>query len=521
MVAELLRLRLQTIANTVRFGPRRLATSVVSVLLVLLVSLAVAGLVGGLRDAPLSDTRALVVGGGSLLLLGFAVVPFATVRPAWSDPRRLAVLGVPEAPAAAGLALGSLVGLPTLALLVLSTGYVRSWDSGAGVAGLAVAAAVLAGLTACGLLLVASTVNTVVLTTKRSRQFLAAGGVVLALLLVPLVVDLVRASLPGASGTGVVADSLAWTPFGAALALPGHAAAGETGRVVADLAVALVTLALLWLAWRLLVARAFLDQPEPDVADEAAGLGWFDFVVASPTGAVAARSLTYWARDARYRMSLVILPILPLLVLPLGIAGVSWHWLALVPVPLMCLILGFLPHNDVAYDSTALWLHVAADTRGLADRVGRLAPPLLLGVPLVVGGSLVAVWGFGDWTALLPELGISAGLLLSGLGLSSVVSAAMPYAAVRPHDDPFQQPQSNGGAAVTAQVTMILGAVLLTGPAFWFAGRHLLAGVEPAGAWSFAAGLGVGLVALVLGVAVGARVFARRAPELLAFTLRS
>jgi len=521
MVAELLRLRAQTIANTVRFGPRRLATAVVQVLLVLLVSLAVAALVGSLRDSPLSDVRALVVGGGSLLLVGFAVVPFATVRPAWSDPRRLAVLGVPESSAALGLALGALVGLPALALAVLSTGYVRSWGEGSGVAAVAVLAAVLAGLTAFLLMLVASTVNTVVLTTRRSRQFLALGGVVVAVLLVPLVVDLVRTSLPGASGTGVVADALAWTPFGAALALPGHVAVGETGRVVADLAVALLSLALLWTAWRVLVARAFVDQPEPDVAEEATGLGWFDFVHAGPAGAVAARSLTYWARDARYRMSLVILPILPLLVLPLGIAGVSWNWLALVPVPLMCLILGFLPHNDVAYDSTALWLHVATDTRGLADRVGRLAPPLLLGVPLVLLGSLVGVWGFGDWTALLPEIGVSAGLLLSGLGLSSVVSAAMPYPAVRPHDDPFQQPQASGADSVAAQVTMIVGALLLTAPAFWFAGRHLLAGEPGADVWSFAAGVGVGLVALVVGVLVGARVFARRAPELLAFTLRS
>nr|BFF14677.1 hypothetical protein GCM10025699_59800 [Microbacterium flavescens] len=49
MVAELLRLRLQTIANTVRFGPRALLTAVVSVLLVLLASSAVSALAGGLR----------------------------------------------------------------------------------------------------------------------------------------------------------------------------------------------------------------------------------------------------------------------------------------------------------------------------------------------------------------------------------------------------------------------------------------------------------------------------------------
>ncbi|WP_314103311.1 ABC transporter permease [uncultured Frigoribacterium sp.] len=521
MVAELLRLRLQTIANTVRHEPRRLLVTVVSILLVLGASLAVSALAGSLRDDPLSDVRALVVGAGSLVVVAYSVLPFARVRPPWSDPRRLAVLGVPEGSAAVGLALGGAVGLPVLALVAVAPGYVRSWGEGQGIASLAVLAVVLAGATAYLASLVAATINSVVLTTRRARQFLVAGGVVVAVLLVPLVIDLVRATLPGGRTSGVVADVLAWTPFGAALALPGHAAVGETGRVVADLVVAVVTLVALWLAWRALVARAFVDQPEPDVADDAAGLGWFEFVRASPTGAVAGRSLTYWMRDARYRMSLVIIPILPLLVVPLGIAGISWHWLALVPVPLMCLILGFLPHNDVAYDSTALWLHVAAGTRGLADRVGRLAPPLLIGVPLVVLGSLVATWLFGDRGALLPEIGVSAGLLLSGLGLSSIVSAAMPYAAVRPHDDPFQQPQAHGSASVTAQVTMIAGAVLATSPSLWFAGRYLLRGQQDADMWSFVTGLAAGVVVLVVGVAIGSRTFTRRAPELLAFTLRS
>ena len=176
MVAELLRLRLQTIGNTVRFGPRRLTIAVGSVLAVLVVTIAVASLVSGLRDAPLDDVRAVVVGGGALLLVGFAVVPFATVRPAWSDPRRLAVLGVPEGRASVGLALGSLVGLPTLALLVLSTGYVRAWAEGSGVAAVAVFAALVAGLTALLLALVASTLNSVVLTSRRGRELALVGA---------------------------------------------------------------------------------------------------------------------------------------------------------------------------------------------------------------------------------------------------------------------------------------------------------------------------------------------------------
>ena len=68
---------------------------------------------------------------------------------------------------------------------------------------------------------------------------------------------------------------------------------------------------------------------------------------------------------------------------------------------------------------------------------------------------------------------------------------------------------------------MIGGALLLTLPTAWPAVRQVL-GLQADGAtvalWT---GLGTGLAVLVLGVLVGARVFSRRAPELLAFTMRT
>ena len=37
-------------------------------------------------------------------------------------------------------------------------------------------------------------------------------------------------------------------------------------------------------------------------------LGWFDVLGSSRTGAIAARSITYWLRDPRYQASLVAVP---------------------------------------------------------------------------------------------------------------------------------------------------------------------------------------------------------------------
>lgn len=521
MVAHLLRLRLISITNRVRFGLRPAFSTVVILLVVLLASLAVAGLTSQLRFDSLDEVRSLVVGGGSLLLVAFFVAPFASSRPAWSDPRRLFGYPVSTRTAAAGLALGGAIGLPALALVILATGYVRSWSEGSAVVAVAILAAVLAGVTALLLALVASTLNSMI-TTRRSRDLLVAGGVLVAILLVPLVVDLVRVLLPGGyRGSGFATAALGWTPLGAALALPGHAAEGQTGRVVADLVISVVSIGLLWWAWRSLVGRALHRPPAPDLADDRVGLGWFDFTFGTPAGAIAARSLTYWGRDARYRWSLVILPFLPLLVVPLGIAGVDWSLLALVPVPLMCLLLGFLPHNDVAYDHTAFWLHIATNTRGLADRLGRLAPALVIGIPLSVVGSLVAVWLHGDFTAFGAEFGVCLSLLLSGLGLSSVLSAALPYAAVRPGGDPFQQPQSTGTTSAWSQSVMFGGAVLLSVPTGWLAVRATAYGQSELGVMALLAGIVTGVVVLGVGLLIGSRVFSHRAPELLAFALRS
>lgn len=521
MVAQLLRLRLLGIANRVRFGLRPAFWTVVILLVVLVVSTAVAALTSQLRFDALGEVQALVVGGGSLLLVAFFVAPFAASTPAWSDPRRLFGYGVGVDQASVGLALAGAVGLPALALVILATGYVRSWSEGPGVAGLAVVAAVLAGVTALLLALVASTLNSVI-TTRRSRDLLVAGGVLVGILLVPLVIDLVRVMLPGGyRGSGFATAALGWTPLGAALALPGYAAEGSTGRVVAGFVIALVSIGLLWWAWRTLVGRALHQPLAPAIDDDRVALGWFDFTRGTPAGAVAARSLTYWARDARYRWSLVILPFLPLLVVPLGIAGVNWSLLALVPVPLMCLLLGFLPHNDVAYDNTALWLHIATDTRGLPDRFGRLAPPLVIGIPLSIIGSLVAVWLHGDFSAFGAELGVCVSLLLTGLGLSSVLSAALPYAAVRPGDDPFQQPQQTGTAPAWSQSIMFGGAVLLSVPTGWLAVQAAVQGRMDLTLAAFVTGLVTGVVVLVAGLLIGSRIFSRRAPELLAFALRN
>jgi ABC-2 type transport system permease protein len=208
-------------------------------------------------------------------------------------------------------------------------------------------------------------------------------------------------------------------------------------------------------------------------------------------------------------------------VIPLGVAGVPWHWTALVPLPLMALIAGFLPHNDVSYDNTAVWLHVASGAPGWSDRLGRVVPVLVVGAPAIVAGAALSAWLFDDWTVFPLLIGVGASALLSGLGLSSVVSVLLPYPTVRPGDHPFQQPQAAGVTATVAQSSMVIGIVLCTVPAAWLAVLAFVRGAEPWSVLTLVVGVGVGVVVLVVGVFAGGRLFDRRGPDLLAAAQRN
>ena len=218
-----------------------------------------------------------------------------------------------------------------------------------------------------------------------------------------------------------------------------------------------------------------------------------------------------------------ILPVIPVLMLiALGIGGVPFPISALVPLPMMVLVLAWSTvHNDVAYDHTAIWQHLASDVRGRDDRVGRMLPPLAFGAVLVLVGSALTAWGYGDAAILPAVLGVNAAVLLGSVGVGSGLSARFPYAAPRPGDGAFRHPQATGATGGTAQGLSILLIVLTTLPALAAAGL-CLAGVPGPWSWvALVAGLVVGGGALVLGIVGGARVYDRRGPELLAFTMRN
>ncbi len=479
----------------------------------------------GQLSADLRDPRTLssiLVVGGTIVTICYLLIPlfFGADDPA--DPRATAVAAVPPLGVATGLAVSATLSVPAALLAVLAVGQAVAWGEHPDAAAVAVLGGAIIFVTGVLAARLTRSIAAFWLHGRRARETVGLVVVSALLLATPGIIGIALTDWTTSDAQkhlAAVAQTLSQTPMGAAWGAPSLAATGQGGAAWLSLLYAALFVVVLWAAWQVLVMRMLVTLQLPDASVRRTGLGWFALLPATPTGAVAARSLSYWVRDGRYRLSLLAVPIVPLLLIPpLLVAGVWWQNLALIPLPVMCLFLGWMIHNDTSADNTAIWLHVAAEIPGRADRLGRTVPPLLLGVPLIVIGAPLTANLYGVPDVLPSVIGVSACLLLAGLGISSAVSARHPYPTVRPGDSPFAQPQSTTSSP--GQALSFLGTIAVASPAMALAGFGLALGGE----WhllALAAGLTIGACVFYLGVSIGGRTFRKNAPELLAFSLRN
>ncbi|TDN92539.1 hypothetical protein [Microbacterium sp. BK668] len=518
MAAHVLRLRLAILLGTLR-GDARHVARVVTGLVILVVATAIGcwGILS-LRDSPGAAVLAVTVLGGSGVTLGYALAPLFGAATDPLDPRRFSVFGPAPARLAGILGAVGFVSVPTLVLATLCTCVAVVWTAH-GVAWPAAALGALLQVVTCVLLArVGMAVTSMFLDDRRSRELSGLFALVIVVVVVPVGVFLSSLEWDGVVPTQLTeaVRLLALTPLGAAAAFPGLLAAGSPEAAL-SLLVSLATIVALGLLWVWAVHRVLTTTERPMATRERGGLGWFAVAPGTPAGAVAARSLLYWFGDRRYLANIVVIPIAAALTMvPLLVAGVPPAIVALVPVPLAALFFGWLPHNDVAYDSTAVWMHIASGIRGASDRIGRLVPVLLLGIPVLALAIPFAISVHGRWAVLPAMVGVCACLFLSGLGLSSISSAAWPYAVTRPGESPFQQPPRTGSGSAITQTFVMVGAVVLSAPALWWAWLALTRDVFYAemALWG---GLAIGLVVLLIGIAIGSLVFSRRSGRIMEF----
>lgn len=510
MAGHLLRLSFRSLAGSLREerrdGPWRQSR------ILLPAALTAAGvlLIVLLWDADAELRRTVAVLAGSGVSLTAFLLPLFAQRREGLHPAAFVLAGIGPRRAAWLSLLGGAVTLPSLglaAVLAAGLGWWRDDPDGLLVAG---ASAACAWGSAVLLSRLGERAAERWVASRLVGDAAAAAAMVALLVAAPAIFLLLGAPRwqQAADSLHLITELLSWTPLGAAWS-------ADPARLLIA-AAALLLLLGLWLR----VGGRVAVGTRPHGAADRLRLGVLGTFGSTPARAIAARTLFYWVRDRRYLLVFLAVILVPALaIVPLAIVGVDPLHLALLPVPLFAFFLGWALHNDLAFDSTALWLHITAAMPGRDDRLGRALPTLAVGSVLVLLGSAATVLLTGQWLWALAQLGVSLCLLLTGTGASSVSSVLFPYPVARPGDSPLSQPVRSWGAALWIHPAIGLLILLVSSPSI---ALGLAAVLRPEWWWSLAA-LGSGVVlggaALRWGIIVGGRAYDRRTGELMTFAL--
>jgi ABC-2 type transport system permease protein len=211
----------------------------------------------------------------------------------------------------------------------------------------------------------------------------------------------------------------------------------------------------------------------------------------------------------------VVIPLLPVVLAFQGTQTGNYGSLAFL-APLSAFILAWSISADVSYDNTAFALHLATGVSGVADRLGRALACMAFALPVVLVFAVGYAAFSHEWAALPGRLGLSLGILFTGLGLSSVVSARYTVTVPLPGDSPFKKPPGNVGQTLAVQFLgmAVLGVLVLPEAALLLA--EALTGNALFGWLNLAAGSVLGLALFLAGVRLGGRWLDARGPDLLA-----
>jgi ABC-2 type transport system permease protein len=515
VVAALVRLRLLVLRNGLkRSVPQLIAVIIGGLYGLFVLAMAVVGLFA-LNFAPVDLARTIVVLAGSALVLGWAVLPLLFSVEQTLDAPHLAAYPIPLNKLLTGLLISGVVGIPGAITTVACVFTFGSWLRMPGVAALALLCGI-AGAVLCVML--SRAVTSAASGLASGRRFREAAGILVIvplMLLGPLFTGISSSLRHSNDMLPSLAEGLSWTPLGAIWAIPSQVALGDPFGAVLRALIGLATIAVVFLVWRWGLARSLITPVHSTARVRAQGkLGMFGRLPATPAGAIAARCLIYWFRDPRYLRQLVIIPVMPLL---LWFYASLTHFSGLVlwSGPLVAFLLGVTLIADVSFDSTAFVLHVSKGVPGRADRWGRASAVLCFALPAVVAVTLITAALADDFTHVPALLGLAVGLLLGGLGVSSVTSSVLVYPAPAPGDNPFKtRPGAN--TALVGSTFLSWGVLaVLTSPEIVFVIVAFTTG-QPLWGWvALVVGLVLGPIELAIGVRYGGRILDRRAPQLL------
>ena len=515
MVAHLLRLRWRVMLNGFTRSTWQLVAAIIGALYGLgILAFVVAGLVA-LSFAPEGVAWTTAVLGGSVLVLGWVIVPLVLrgIDQTLSI-EKLRSFPIPAGRLLVALLICGVLGIPGIVTALAGVATALSWLRDP-IALIAAPFCAVVGVLTC--VAASRTVESLTSSLGSKRRYRELMGVLVfipVILAGPILIAAGQGLATFSADLPTIARTLSFTPLGAAWSIPGDLAAGRGLEALAKAGIALATLALLLLLWRRGLASALLAPPVADTGSSAKGLGPFRWFPATPTGAVAARAAVYWLRDPRYGGSLITVPLIPVMAVVLAITTDS-DWMLYAIGPAIAALLMITLTAEISYDGTAFAAHLSTGVSGRADRAGRVLTLSLFSVPLVVLATVVPLIVL-DRLDLVPVLlGLGIGIMLTGYGVSSVASTRFLLPVPAAGESPFKSPQ--GATLTTALITYLVWiiAFALAIPEIVLAIIALVTGDMLFGWLTLAVGVVLGTVLLFVGIDRGGRSLDARGPELL------
>ncbi|WP_219948548.1 hypothetical protein [Salinibacterium sp. M195] len=316
MVAHLVTLRFRLLLNGLSRSPwQAVAVILGTVYALFLLLLAIVGLFS-LSFATDQVGRTVSVLGGAVLVLGWTLLPLLSSGiDETVEPSKLATFPIPINTLVLALAVSGLLGVPGIitTLVTFATGLL--WWQTPLIAVVAIVCGAVGAATCIvgSRMLAAMTVR--ISSGRRAREAKTVLVLIPLILLGPAILGLSTVFREMSGVFPTIAAIVAWTPLGAIWAVPGDLALGNSGQAALHALIGIATLAISVLLWRWALDRA-LERPGHSRGGNGTkrGLGWFAIFPGTPSGAVAARALTYWIRDPRYTQSLISVPLVPALV---------------------------------------------------------------------------------------------------------------------------------------------------------------------------------------------------------------
>ncbi|WP_062076669.1 hypothetical protein [Demequina globuliformis] len=481
-----------------------------------------------------ADVRAsIVVLAAAVCIVGWIVVPLmVTGLEDTLDSARFATLGVSATQIAPGLTIAAFLTVPALFFGAMFTLLSGSWRyDGVG----ARAIAVVGGLLTVAVMVLAARVAVAwsarAINDRRTRGLLLLSmGVGIAVLGSVMWIGLRDGLEAGLEFTvPVVAESLARTPVGAGMYAPAAWVAGDTWGALWRLAMMVAMVVLLGWAWKDSIAHALVhplhrgggrrrraDAVLGGVGDgqERSPARWWHS--SGPVRAVRARLLVSWATDARYVVAAAGVVALPVLffAVAMPVLSLETRWAFVAPV-LLASSIGWGRHNDVALDSSGLWLDIVSGARGREVMLGRMQATLVWALPAVLIAAVGILAWSGRWADAPGLIGAAVGTLGATMGVSAVCAVALPYRTAGPGENPFGAEVGSLGASFLAQLASAIATAavlpLMTVPFF------LSLTVHSGWGWvAFATGLVLGAVCFTWGARAAGSLFNHRSGKLIA-----